>query len=302
MNNQTPHRITFLKPEHVAPIRSLQLRARCIVEGLLTGLHKSPYHGFSSQFFEYRPYHHSQPARRIDWRVYAKTQKTFTRLFEDETNLYASILLDKSASMGFRSHEALSKFEYAKTIAASLAWILIRQKDAVGLYLFDDSISASLTPHSTNTQLKMILSVLQNSEVSNKTNCHFAINSVARLLKKRGLCIVISDLFDSIDSIQQSLKHLRYKKQEVILIWLLDPLEKQFNQTSWSTMIDAETQQQFSIDPLIAQECYRKGFAQHEANIISSCKELNIDCYCITTDQPFLKAIIRILEKRRKLP
>ncbi|MBD3316686.1 MAG: DUF58 domain-containing protein, partial [Chitinivibrionales bacterium] len=133
MSSQAKGTVGFLRPEHVAPIRSLSLRAKLIVEGLIAGLHRSPYHGFSAEFLEYRPYRTGESTRMIDWRKYAKTDKTVVRLFEDETNLYARIMLDKSASMRFASPGAVSKFDYGRTLAASLAWILVRQRDAVGL-------------------------------------------------------------------------------------------------------------------------------------------------------------------------
>ena len=141
--------ISFLRPEHLAPIRNLSLRAKGIVEGTIAGLHKSPYHGFSAEFLEYRPHHTGEAAARIDWRKYAKTDRFLTRTYEDETNLFAVILLDKSGSMKFRHGSAMTKYDYARTLAASLAWILIRQRDAAGLAAFDETLSVMLPPRST---------------------------------------------------------------------------------------------------------------------------------------------------------
>ncbi|MBN1982350.1 MAG: DUF58 domain-containing protein [Chitinivibrionales bacterium] len=293
-------RVTFLRPEHVAPIRSLTLRAKCIVEGLITGLHKSPLHGFSSQFSQYRHYHHGEPARCIDWRKYAKSERTVVRLFEDETNCQGHILLDKSSSMRFRSTTPLSKFDYARTMAASLAWILIRQRDATGLYLFDETVSEALSPHSTNIQLKTILATLQRAQPGQATNCSSAIHSIAQTIHKRGMCILLSDLFDNPQAIIDSLRHLKYKKQDVFVIWILDPLELLFVPDAAVRLRDLESNQELLLDGQTAAQFYNQEFQAHRDTILKACRENAIDCTIITTDEPFHKAIIRILEKRRK--
>lgn len=293
--------ISFLKPEHLIPIRSLSLRAQCIVEGLIAGLHKSPYHGFSSEFLEYRPYRFGEPARHIDWRKYAKSDKSVVRLFEDETNLYARILLDKSASMQFSSEDIISKFDYARTLAASLAWILIRQRDAVGITVFDEGIETSVYPRSTNIQLKTILSVLEKTEPGKNTNCGTAIGKIAGKIKKRGLCIIISDLFDDPKSIITGLRHLRFKRQEVLVLWILDPLEINFDCSVRLKITDVETNEKLVLDGETAAKYYQMGFTTHKNSIISACIELGVDCEIITTNEIFQKALIRVFEKRRKL-
>lgn len=298
---QTKKQITFLKPEHLAPIRSLSLRAKGIVEGLITGLHRSPYHGFSSEFLEYRPYLHGEPARSIDWRKYARTDKTVVRLFEDETNLYAHILLDKSASMDFNSTIAFSKFDYARTLAASLAWILIRQRDAVGLTLFDKQVEVAIPPRSTNLQLKTILSQLEHSTPGDETNCSEAIHKIAGTLKKRGLTILISDLFDDPGSIISAVRHLRFKRQDVMVIWILDPMEMDFKKDARLKIHDIETNEEILIDGETAAQFYNKGLSEHKTKIEHACKEFSVDLMTISTNEPFQKVLIRILEKRSKL-
>ncbi len=293
--------VTFLKPEHLIPIRSLALRAKCIVEGLISGHHKSPYHGFSSEFLEYRYYQQGESTQYIDWRKYARTDKSIVRLFEDETNLYARILLDKSASMQFQSEKNVSKFDYARTLAASLAWILIRQRDSVGLTLFDDTITASMPPRSTNIQLKNLLSQLERAVPGHSTNCAAAIDTIAHIIKKRGLCILISDLFDNPESIINSLRHLRFKRQDVIVIWILDPMELNFKKDARLKISDVETKEELILDGETAGYFYQTGFRRHRQKIENACRELSIDCNVLSTDEPFLKALIHILEKRRKL-
>ncbi len=293
--------ITFLKPEHLVPIRSLSLRAKCIVEGLIAGLHRSPYHGFSSEFLEYRPYRYGEPARSIDWRKYARTGRCVVRLFEDETNLYARILLDKSASMQFHSPGVWSKFDYARTLAASLAWILIRQRDAVGMAVFDDHVDVALPPRSTNIQLKTIISSLERAQPGNRTQCGTAIDSVARVVKKRGLCILISDLFDDPAVLINSLRHLKFKRQDVIVLWVLDPVELDFNREERLKIRDVETDEELVLDGETARHFYREELSHHRKQIEEGCRELAIDCTILSTDEPFQKALIKVLEKRRRL-
>lgn len=292
---------TFLNPEHLAPIRNLDLRARLIVEGTIAGLHQSPYHGFSTEFLEYRPYLPGESTRRIDWRKFAKTDRTVVRLFEDETNLYANILIDKSASMNFSSTTAMTKYDYARTLAASLALILIRQRDAVGLSAFDETTSCYIAPHSTNIQLKTIMTKLESMEASGVTRCGAALSRCARALKKRGLCIVISDLFDEPEEIIRGLRHLRFKKQDIIVLRIADPMEQNFKYEASLKLHDLETGENLSLDPVTAAYFFNQGAASHYAVIKRACQELTIDCELILITEPFHKALLRVLEKRRRM-
>jgi uncharacterized protein (DUF58 family) len=292
---------SLLRPEHVAPIRSLSLRAKLIVEGMIAGLHRSPYHGFSAEFLEYRPYRHGESTRLIDWRKYARTDRSVVRLFEDETNLSARILLDKSASMQFHSAGPMNKYEYGRTLAASLAWILIRQRDAVGLAAFDEKVETMIPPRSTNVQLKTILGVLDRLTPSRATACGTAIDAIARTIQKRGLCILISDFFDEPQAIIQGLRHLRFKRQDVMAIWMLDPLERDFHKDADLQIRDVETGEVVLLDGVTAAQYYREGFDRHRAEIQAAMAELAVDCEMVTTDEPFQKALLRIVEKRGRL-
>jgi uncharacterized protein (DUF58 family) len=292
----------FLNPEHLAPIRNLELRARLIVEGTIAGLHQSPYHGFSTEFLEYRPYLPGESTRRIDWRKFAKTYRTVVRLFEDETNLYANILIDKSASMKFCSTKIMTKYDYARTLAASLALILVRQRDAVGLSAFDETTSFFIAPHSTNIQLKTIMAQLDRMEASGATRCGAAISRLAQTLKKRGLCIVISDLFDEPEEIIRGLRHLRFKKQDVIVLRIADPMEQNFRHSASLKVHDLETGEMLSLDPITAARFFNEGVAGHHAAIKRACDDLKVDCELVLTNEPFQKALLRVLEKRRRMP
>lgn len=291
----------FLKPEHLAPITSLALKAKGIVEGLIAGQHRSPYHGFSSEFLEYRPYRQGESASKIDWRHYARNDRSVVRLFEDETNLYATILLDKSASMGFYSGKNTPKYDYAKTLAASIAWILIRQKDAVGLSVFDNTIDQSIRPKSTNKHLHTIISILEKVTPSAQTNSSSSIHKAALLLKKRGMTILISDLFDDADSLISSLRHLKYNRQDIIILRILDPFEAHFDSDAKLHIRDIETGEEMNLDGATAQSFYASRFQEHEKKISDACRELSIDLVTIETDEPFAKALINLVEKRRRL-
>ncbi len=289
-----------LNPEHLIPIRNLSLRAKLIVEGVIAGMHKSPFHGFSAEFLEYRSFTAGDNASRIDWRKYAKSDRTVVKLFEDETNLFANILIDKSGSMAFKS-SGVSKFEYARTLAAAIAWILIRQRDAVGLAVFDDHLRTYLQPRSTNIQLKHILGILDKITPLDKTQCASAINILAGGIKKRGMTVIISDFLDNPEAIRQGLRHLRYKRQDILLLQILDNVEVQFRQKGRYKFRDLESGAAIKMDGQTASEYFNKGMRLHNSMLRSLCRELQIDYEQICTDEPFSRALIRILDKREKL-
>lgn len=292
---------SLFKPEQLAPVRSVSLRARLIVEGMIAGLHKSPYHGFSAEFLEYRPYSYGDAVRRIDWRKYAKTDRTVVKLFEDETNLYAHLLVDKSGSMAFGTKGLLSKHEYARTLAASLAWILVRQRDAVGLALFDSSLNTFIPPRSTNVQLKTILAHLQAVEPGGPTGCADSLHEVARMVNKRGLCILVSDFFDDPDRIIDGLRHLRFKRQDVVAFWVADPFELEFARRGSLKLRDLESGEEVVLDGETASHFYREGFAGHRERLVKACRELRVDLEIVSVREPFQKALLRTLEKRGRL-
>jgi uncharacterized protein (DUF58 family) len=299
--NRGPQTLTYLKPEHLARIRNLHLWARHIVEGMNVGVHRSPYHGFSAEFLEYRAYEPGESSRMIDWRKYAKSDETVVRLFEDETNLYAYILMDTSASMTFNSPGQASKFDYAKVLCASLAWILVRQRDAVGFAAFDESIRTMLRPGSTNVQLRSVISHMDQLQPSGETRCGKAMNELASRLRKRGMVVVASDLMDDPDTIERGLRHLRFKRQDTILLWIRDPMERQFEHRSPLKLRDLETGQRMELDPHIAAQYHNEGMAQHARRMESICRDLQVDLLPVGTDEPFQKVLTRIMQKRRRL-
>jgi uncharacterized protein (DUF58 family) len=203
--------------------------------------------------------------------------------------------------MNFRHGSAMTKYDYARTLAASLAWILIRQRDAVGLFAFDSDQSLFIPPRSTNVQLSTILSRLDALEPSGETRCGASIERLAQTLKRRGMCIVMSDLFDEVSQIVRGLRHLRFKRQDVLVIWVLDPIEVSFVNRGPCEVRDLETGNSLLLDGRTASEFFQSGLAEHRARIEDACKSLRIDCEIVVTDEPFARALVRILQKRRRL-
>jgi len=265
------------------------------------GVHRSPYHGFSAEFLEYRAYQPGESTRCIDWRKYAKSDATVVRLFEDETNLYAYLLLDTSGSMRFASAGYASKFAYASILCASLAWILVRQRDAVGFAAFDQATRILMSPRSTNVQLRAIIGQLDRLSPNGSAGCGIAMDDLAARLNKRGMSIVVSDLLDDIDSIGRGLRHLRYKRQDTILLWIRDPMERRFAQGPPVRLHDLESDTRLHLDPHIAAAYYNDGMARHEQALEKLCRDLHVDLVPVGTDEPFQKTLSRVMQKRKRL-
>ena len=217
-----------MTPELLSKLQNLSIKAKYVVEGFMIGLHKSPYHGFSVEFSEHRPYGIGDEVRHIDWKLWSKTNKYYVKQFEEETNLKANIILDQSNSMNYGSDDS-NKFEYAKILAASFAYILIKQQDAVGLSLFNETINKLIPPRSVPSDLNILLSNMENAKPSKKTNIANALHYSAEGISKRGLVIVISDLMDDSSKIINGLRHLRHKGHEVIVFHIIDRNESTFN-------------------------------------------------------------------------
>ena len=193
----------YLNPEIISKLNSLELRARLVVEGFIVGLHRSPYHGFSVEFTEHRPYMQGDSPKDIDWKVFGKTEKYFIKQYEEETNLRSYILLDTSKSMNYASEGNVRKIDYASTLVAALGYLMVEQQDAVGLALYAEKINKFLPPKATKTYLLEIYKQLSAIIPSDKTQTASALNSLAEKIKRRGLVIIISDFFDDINSVSQ---------------------------------------------------------------------------------------------------
>jgi uncharacterized protein (DUF58 family) len=291
----------YLLPSVISKINSFELKARLIVEGFKVGLHKSPYHGFSVEFSEHRPYLQGDNIKDIDWKVFGKTERYFIKQHEEETNLRSYILLDSSASMNYKSEDNISKFEYASTLAAALCYLMIKQQDAAGLTLYSDKINRSFPPKVSRAYLTEMLKALASENASSKTKTAECLNSIADKIKRRGLVIIISDLFDDISSVISALKHFRYQKNEVIVFQILDPSERSFSFGRDAVFHDLETDEEITTQPYQIQKAYREAFDEFINKIKTECLNSNIEYNLIDTSTPFDKALFSYVQKRSRL-
>ena len=291
----------YLHPSFISKLNSLELKARLVVEGFMVGLHKSPYHGFSVEFSEHRAYMQGDNLKDVDWKVFGKTEKYFIKQYEEETNLRSYIFLDTSNSMAYSSEKNISKLNYSITLAAALSYLMIHQQDAVGLTLYSEKINKFLPPKSSRAYLQEILKSLINVTPSEKTNTAESLSEGAEKLKRRGLVVIISDFFDDINSVLKALKHFSYKKNEVIVFQILDPMEKTFSFGKDAIFKDLETGDELTTQPYQIQKAYREAMNEFTNKIKSECLNSNIDYNLIETSDPYDKALLRYIQKREKL-
>ncbi|MEW5702218.1 MAG: DUF58 domain-containing protein [Candidatus Zixiibacteriota bacterium] len=291
---------TFLNPEVVSRLKSLEMKARLVVEGFITGLHKSPYHGFSVEFAEHRQYMPGDPIRNIDWKVFAKSDRYFVKEFEEETNLKAYILLDASRSMSYTSGK-LSKFTYASQLGAALAFLMLKQRDAVGLVAFDERVRTYIPPKSAPVHLHALLSTLAATEPAATTDAGVALHEMAERIKRRGLIIILSDLFDDPTTVLAGLKHFRHRKHEVLVFHILDPAERQFDFPAEAVFRDMETGEEISTLPWQIRAEYQRTVGAHIDRFRRECRDAFVDYVPVDTAVPYDYALFSYLSKRQRL-
>lgn len=230
----------WLDPAVVASLGSMELRARTVVEGFLLGLHRSPYTGFSVEFSEYRPYIPGDDLSTLDWKVYARLDRYYVKRFEEETNLECRLLLDISASMSYRSGP-VSKLDYGSYLAAALAWLMERQRDAVGMATFDDRVVADIPPGVRPGHLRRILIALDHLEAGRQSDVATPLNRLAASMRRRSMVVVISDLLDDPEQVIGALRHLKFGRNDVVVFHLLDPAELAFPFEPATRFEDLET-------------------------------------------------------------
>lgn len=290
----------FLQPDVVSKLRNMEIRARMVVEGFIQGLHRSPYHGFSVEFAEYRQYIPGDEPRFVDWKLFGKTDRYYVKVFEEETNLKGMILLDKSSSMGFAG-EGISKLRWGSLLAAALSFMMIKQQDASGLVVFDDAIRAFLPARSVRGQLYQVLKQLETVQPSDRTKIGEALHHMAERLRRRGLVILISDLFDDPDAILTGLKHFRHRQHEVLVFHVLDDLERTFDYREEARFVDMETQQEIRSQPWFVRGAYQERVDNWMTSLARRCREHHIDYVPMTTSTPFDLALMAYLNKRAHL-
>ncbi len=290
-----------LEPALISKLNSLELKAKTVVEGVKVGLHRSPYHGFSVEFSEHKAYMQGDPIKNIDWKVFGKSDKFFIKQYEEETNLIGHILLDVSASMDYKEKGEITKLEYASILAASLSYLMITQQDSVGLSLYSNKIESYFPPKSTRVYLQTLLKAIDNIKPSNKTETAYCLNSIAEKIKKRGIVIIISDFFDDIEPILTALKHFKYKKNEVLVFQILDPIEKDFAFNNDAIFVDKETQEEITTQPYQIQKSYQLAMKGFLDKLKSECLNNKIEYNQIDTSTPFDKALFAYFKKRSLL-
>src|SRR3954469_3391417 len=253
---------SFIDPATLMRIKSLQLRAKIVVQGFLSGLHRSPHHGFSVEFSEYRQYSPGDDPRHLDWKLYARSDRYYIKRFEEETNLRCHLLVDMSRSMGYGS-VAYTKVDYARTVAATLAYFLSMQRDAVGLVTFDQRIADYLPARYRPGHLHRLMVCLERAVAGTSTDLSAPLEQVAATVRKRGMIVLISDLLVSTDRLKTHLGSLRSQGHEVVLLRVLDPAEVDFSFDRPAMFFDMESGRNLYVDPAAARGAYRRNFEQH---------------------------------------
>jgi uncharacterized protein (DUF58 family) len=295
----TPARTRYLDPRVIARLGTLDLKARAIVEGFLSGLHRSPFKGFSVEFAEYRQYFPGDDLSTLDWKVYAKTDRHFVKKFEEETNLDCHILLDVSGSMGYRSGE-LTKLQYGSYLAAALSYLMNRQRDAVGLIAFDDRIREMLPARARPGHLTSILVTLERLQLGTQTDVAKPLRDLAEAIHKRGLVILISDLLDDIDRVIDGLKQFRYRGTEVIVFHLLDPAELRFPFEQAARFRDMETQVEVLAVPNDVRKQYLEAITELIERYKRELRSAGIDYTLLETSTPLEHGLMSYLFTRKR--
>jgi uncharacterized protein (DUF58 family) len=291
----------YLTADAVARLRNMNLVARTVVEGFISGLHRSPYHGFSVEFSDHREYSPGDNLRDLDWLALARTDKYYIKRYEEETNLRAHLLLDVSNSMAYQSGDNVTKLEYGCYLAASLAYLMIRQQDSVGLVTFDRAIRQNIPPRSTATHLNQILRRLETLEPGEVTGISKTFHDLAEMIRRRGLIVIISDLYDDEREVMRALRHFRHRRHEVLLFHVFDPAELEFPFRRLSDFVDLETNARLQIDPRYVRDDYLRRIREFIDGYKRACSESRIEYLTADTSVPYDFMLSAYLAKRKQL-
>lgn len=289
----------FLDPSILSRIGNLELVARTVVEGFVSGLHQSPFLGFSVDFAEYRQYMPGDDIRRIDWKVYARSDRFYVKEYEGETNTNVYLLLDVSASMGYKSGP-VSKIEYASYLAASLAYFAQKQKDSVGLVTFDEKLVEKLPARCRLGHMSSILHILDKVNPSASTEFQKPLKALAETFRRRGIVVLISDLYAPLEDVIRSLRQFRYKGNDMVVFHVLDPQEKGFRFAKVFRLEDMETKREVVMVPDEVRDDYLKRLHEHIQAVKRECGILGIDYLLLETSQPLDYALYSYLSTRQK--
>jgi uncharacterized protein (DUF58 family) len=287
----------YLDPLTLAKVRGLELQARLAVEGYLSGLHKSPYHGFSVEFAQHREYVPGDDIKHIDWKVYGRTNRYYLKQYEEETNLVCWLLLDVSESMQYRSGP-VSKYDYACMVAAALSYLILHQQDSVGLVTFDDQVRKFLRPSGQPSHLKQIVQVMNLGAAREKTRLAPIFHDLAERINHRALMLILSDLFDEVPDVLAGLKHLRHKRHEVVVFHILDGAELDFPFQEATLFRGLEQHPELLTDPRSLRRAYLEEIESFVTELQRSCRGENIDYVQLRTDANLAVALSSYLAHR----
>jgi uncharacterized protein (DUF58 family) len=289
----------LLTPESIAQLRGLELRARQIVDGYVAGRHRSRLRGPSAEFAEYRDYAPGDDRRYVDWKAFAKHERLYVKQFQAETNLAVYLALDASESMQFRGPSvSLSKWEYAQALAAATAWLVIAQRDNVGLVVFDDEVRAQLPPAGTLSQLGLICERLEGTPVERATKYRAAFAGIAACARRRGVVLVISDFLGDQAELLRGLRQLRRAQHDVVALQLLDPAELEFPYDAPALFHGLETRQTQLVEPRSVRRAYLETLREALDAIAAECRRIGVDYALARTDEPFTRPLRRLLHQR----
>ena len=289
----------LIDPASLMRIKSMQLRAKVVVDGLFRGIHRSSRHGFSTEFTEYRQYVDGDDLRYLDWRVLARSDRHYIKKFEDETSLRCHLLVDHSLSMGYGSL-GYHKSDYASTLAATLGHFLFAQGDAVGLVTFDDNVNQVIQARNRHGHLRRILHALEQPPTGTATDLAAPLQRIAEMQLRRGLLVLVSDLLAPIDALAKRLAHLRASGHDLVIFQIFDPAERDFTFDSPALFEDSESRQKVYIDPISARDEYCKRFNEHIEAIRKIAAELTVDFHPVPTDRPLSEALFEFMNDRQR--
>jgi uncharacterized protein (DUF58 family) len=292
----TPAR--FLDPELLARVGSLELLARAVVEGFMSGLHRSPFTGFSTEFTEYRQYNQGDDLRYLDWRLLGRTDRYFIKKYRADTNTQCHLLIDTSASMSYASG-TVTKLQYAQFLAASLAYLLNRQQDSVGLVAFDERVHTHVPARNRTGHMRTIFGHLSRLEAGGQTKLNESLHQLAEILTRRGIVVVISDFYDEPERLKEAFQHLRFKGHDLVAFHVLDQNEMDFTFDDPVLLLeDAETQEQKPVLPDVVMNGYRERMRRHVDDMRTCAAANHVDYEMLTTKQPLDFALFSFLSRR----
>lgn len=292
----------YLDPKTLARISALDLRARLIVEGLMTGMHRSPYQGISIEFAQHRPYVPGDDIRHVDWKVFGRSDKIYLKQYEEETNLHLICVVDASESMGYGSitsgADRWTKYDHATAIAASLAYMAIQQQDSVGLAIFDTDLKKYHKPSNSPGQWKTITRELTLEPRLRKTGMGKVLDQLAEKLNHRSVIVLLSDFFDDLDSIRSGMRHLRYRKHEIMAFQILDPMEVDFPFESITLFKGLEQMGELLTEPRALRDAYLEQLELATADLKKLCRGMHVDFTRMNSGEPLDVSLSNFLATR----